>query len=168
MQVGEVHGESLFCYISFRDRYDLYYSFYAIWTAAQDGTHRPSPLPGAEKSPAMILVAFRSRLRPESTESYAAMAQEIAPLALQVPGYVAHKAYTAPDGERVTLVEYETEDAVKLWARDAQHATAKRAGRTEFFSWYRVQVCQVLRDRSHDIADARPAAPAHPVISRYY
>ncbi|MEK9968215.1 MAG: antibiotic biosynthesis monooxygenase [Ferrovibrio sp.] len=116
----------------------------------------------------MILVAFRSRLRPESTEAYAAMAQEIGPLAMAVPGYVAHKAYTAPDGERVTLVEYDSEEAVKLWARDPQHAQAKKAGRMEFFSSYRVQVCQVLRERSHDTADNRPASPAHPVISRYY
>ncbi|WP_185973627.1 antibiotic biosynthesis monooxygenase family protein [Ferrovibrio terrae] len=120
----------------------------------------------------MILVAFRSRLRPEATESYAAMAQQIGPLAMAVPGYVAHKAYTAADGERVTLVEYESEDAVKLWARDRQHAAAKKAGHAEFFSWFRVQVCQVLSDRSHDAADKRPAAPpaasGHPVIARYY
>jgi heme-degrading monooxygenase HmoA len=125
-------------------------------------------LPHPEKSLAMILVAFRSRLRPEATDSYAAMAQQIGPLAMAVPGYVAHKAYTAPDGERVTLVEYESEEAVKLWARDRQHAAAKKAGRGEFFSWYRVQICQVLSERSHDAADTRPAAPAHPVISRYY
>ncbi len=113
----------------------------------------------------MILVAFRSRLRSEATEAYAAMAQQVGPLAMAVPGYIAHKAYTAPDGERVTLVEYESEEAVKFWARDRQHAAAKKAGRGEFFSWYRVQICQVTSDRSHDAADRRPA---HPVIARYY
>lgn len=116
----------------------------------------------------MILVAFRSRLRPEATEAYAAMAQQIGPLAMAVPGYVSHKAYTAADGERVTLVEYESEEAVQLWARDRQHATAKKAGHAEFFSWYRVQICQVLRERSHAADDTRPAAPAHPTVSRYY
>ncbi|PJI43385.1 antibiotic biosynthesis monooxygenase [Ferrovibrio sp.] len=116
----------------------------------------------------MILVAFRSRLRPEATDAYATMAQQIGPLAMAVPGYVSHKAYTAPDGERVTLVEYESEDAVRLWSRDRQHALAKKAGHAEFFSWFRIQVCQVLRERSHDAADARPAAPVRPAISRYY
>lgn len=112
-----------------------------------------------------ILVAFRSRLRPEATDSYAAMAQQVGPLAMAVPGYIAHKAYTAPDGERVTLVEYESEEAVKLWARDRRHAAAKKAGRGDFFSWYRVQICQVLSERQHDAAEMRPA---HPVIARYY
>jgi heme-degrading monooxygenase HmoA len=115
-----------------------------------------------------ILVAFRSRLRPEATEAYAEMASQVGPLAMAVPGYIAHKAYTAPDGERVTLVEYESEEAVKLWARDAMHARAKQAGRRDFFSWYRVQICQVLRERGMDRAEARPAAPVHPVIARYY
>ena len=96
------------------------------------------------------------------------MAQQIGPLAMAVPGYIAHKAYTAADGERVTLVEYESEEAVQLWARNRQHALAKTAGRRDFFSWFRVQVCQVLREHSHDAAAQRPAAPAHPVISRYY
>lgn len=104
----------------------------------------------------MILVAFRSRLRPETAPDYVTMAMEIGPLAMAVPGYIAHKAYTAADGERVTLVEYETEEAVQIWARNRQHALAKKAGRTSFFSWYRVQICQVLRDRSHDAA-----APDH-------
>lgn len=115
-----------------------------------------------------ILVAFRSRLRPEASEAYAAMAQQVGPLAMAVPGYIAHKAYTAPDGERVTLVEYASEEAVKLWARDAAHGKAKQAGRRDFFAWYRVQICQVLREHSHDAAAARPAAAAHPVIARYY
>jgi heme-degrading monooxygenase HmoA len=165
VQVGEVH-----VYISFSDGYDQYYSFYAIYGRRQDAR---MSFPQTRKEPAMILVAFRSRLRPEAAEAYAAMAQEIAPLAMQVPGYVSHKAYTAADGERVTLVEYEDEEAVRLWARDRDHAAAKQAGRGAFFSWYRVQVCQVLRERSHDMADTRPAAPspatgAHPPIARYY
>jgi heme-degrading monooxygenase HmoA len=98
----------------------------------------------------MILVAFRSRLRPEAAESYAAMAGQVAPAAMAVPGYVSHKAYTAADGERVTLVEYESEDAVRAWARDKLHGQAKRAGRQDFFAWYRVQICEVKSDRSHD------------------
>ena len=97
----------------------------------------------------MILVAFRSRLRPEAAQDYAAMAQQLGPLAQGVPGYVAHKVYTAADGERVTLVEYETEEAVQAWARDREHAKAKKAGRTNFFSWYRVQICSVTSERSH-------------------
>jgi heme-degrading monooxygenase HmoA len=97
-----------------------------------------------------ILVAFRSRLRPEAAEAYAEMAKTVGPAAMAVPGYIAHKAYTAADGERVTLVEYESEEAVKLWMRDRLHGQAKQAGRRDFFSWYRVQICEVKSERGHD------------------
>lgn len=96
----------------------------------------------------MILVAFRSRLRPEAEAEYRAMAQEIGPLAQQVPGYVAHKSFTAEDGERVTLVEYTDETALQAWGRDPRHVQAKKAGRQTFFASWRVQICQVLRDRA--------------------
>lgn len=95
----------------------------------------------------MILVVFRSRLRDDATAAYQEMAQRIAPLAAAMPGYLAHKAFTAADGERVTLVEYESEDAMKAWSRHPDHLEAKKAGRLSFFDSYRVQICKVLKDR---------------------
>jgi heme-degrading monooxygenase HmoA len=94
----------------------------------------------------MILVAFRSRLRPEHEAEYRAMAQELAPQAMAIPGYIAHKTFTAEDGERLTLVEYESQEAVQAWGRHEAHAVAKREGRQRFFSEFRVQICNVLRD----------------------
>lgn len=110
----------------------------------------------------MILVAFRSRLRPEAADAYADMAAQVGPAAMAVPGYVSHKAYTAADGERVTLVEYESDEAVRIWARDKLHAQAKRAGRLSLFSWYRVQICEVRSERRHapePAGDAQAPSP---------
>jgi len=95
----------------------------------------------------MILVVFRSRLQAEAAAAYQEMAQRIAPLASSMPGYISHKAFTAPDGERVTLVEYESEDALQAWSRHPDHREAKAAGRRSFFESYRVQICKVLKDR---------------------
>lgn len=95
----------------------------------------------------MILVVFRSRLQAEAAAAYQEMAQRIAPLAASMPGYISHKAFTATDGERLTLVEYETEDALQAWSRHPDHLEAKKAGRRSFFESYRIQICQVLKDR---------------------
>lgn len=113
----------------------------------------------------MILVALRSRLRPEREAEYRAMAAEVGPLAVAVPGYVGHKSFTAEDGERVTLVEYESEAAMRAWARDPAHRRAKAAGRREFFSEYRLQVCSVLRDSRHvgKIAAAQELPAMRPI-----
>lgn len=115
----------------------------------------------------MILVALRSRLRPEREAEYRAMAAEIGPLAVAMPGYLRHKSFTAEDGERVTLVEYESEAAMQAWARDPDHRRAKAAGRRDFFSEYRLQVCSVLRDSGRtagSVAPARAAADDIPAI----
>lgn len=67
-------------------------------------------------------------------------------LAAQVPGYVSHKGFVASDGERVTIVEFASEAGLRIWATHPEHVAAKRKGRDTFFSDYRVQVCEVVRD----------------------
>ena len=67
-------------------------------------------------------------------------------LAKKMPGHVSHKWFTAPDGERVTIVEFEDEEAQRAWATHAEHMDAKKKGRADFYLEYRVQVCNVVRD----------------------
>ena len=68
-------------------------------------------------------------------------------LARTIPGYVSHKGFSAPDGERVTIVEFETEDALQQWRIHPDHAKAKRQGIESFFSEYKFQICTVLKSR---------------------
>ena len=56
------------------------------------------------------------------------------------------KVYTAADGERCTIVEFDTEEHQRAWATHAEHIQAKQKGRDSFYSEYRLQVCTVLRD----------------------
>ncbi|HET9580021.1 MAG TPA: antibiotic biosynthesis monooxygenase [Usitatibacter sp.] len=104
----------------------------------------------------MIVTVFRSRLRPENVEEYYQWAARISALAKTMPGYVSHKAFTADDGERVTIVEFESDEAQRAWARQADHVEAKKRGRASFYSEYRIQVCTVTRELSFH---AEPAAP---------
>ena len=94
----------------------------------------------------MIVTVFRSRLRPEIADEYAAMAAQMSELARAMPGYVSHKAFTAADGERVTIVEFESEEAHRAWATHTAHAGAKRVGRERFYAESSIQVCEVLRE----------------------
>ncbi|MBC7807782.1 MAG: HIT domain-containing protein, partial [Akkermansiaceae bacterium] len=97
-------------------------------------------------APNLCLVVFRSRIDPEHAEEYGAMASEIAALAKAQPGILAFKTFTASDGERVTLAEFESEEAVNVWREHSRHKDAQHAGRDRFYSEYRLQVCDVLRD----------------------
>jgi len=96
----------------------------------------------------MIVTVFRSRLRPGDTEDYAKMSAKMSELAQKMPGYVSHKGFAAEDGERVTIVEFESEETHRAWAEHAAHRLAQQAGRERFYSQYRIQVCSVLRESS--------------------
>jgi heme-degrading monooxygenase HmoA len=94
----------------------------------------------------MIVTVFRSRLRSEAQAEYTRWAQRMGELARQMPGYLSHKTFIAEDGERVTIVEFESEETHRAWSRHPEHAEAKRLGRASFYSEYRVQICVVQRD----------------------
>ena len=105
----------------------------------------------------MIVTIFRSRLNPGVLNDYGPMAKRMSELAQIVPGYISHKGFVADDGERVTIVEFETEEALREWRIHPEHATAKRQGIASFFSEYKFQICNVIRDRAW-IAKAKPVA----------
>jgi len=94
----------------------------------------------------MIVVVFRSRLREGVEKAYKDEAQAVSAIAREMPGYISHKLFLADDGERVTVVEYESEEALQAWARDPRHVAAKKTGRREFYSEYKVQICSLIRE----------------------
>ena len=99
----------------------------------------------------MIITVFRSRLKPDAVDEYGPMAKRMSELARTIPGYVSHKGFVAEDGERVTIVEFETEDALKEWSRHVEHGQAKRRGIESFFSEYKFQICSLIRGRSWSV-----------------
>src|SRR5215210_1131178 len=107
----------------------------------------------------MIVTVFRSRLLPGVREDYLALVERMNELAASMPGYISHKGFVAEDGERVTIVEFETEEALHEWRRHPEHSKAKRRGINSFFSDYKFQICSVIRDRAWT-AKAKPGASA--------
>jgi len=94
----------------------------------------------------MIVTVFRSRLKPEAREEYTQWAGRMSELARAMPGYLSHKVFVAEDGERVTIVEFESEEAQRAWARHPQHLEAKKKGRADFYAEFKLQTCNVLRE----------------------
>jgi heme-degrading monooxygenase HmoA len=96
----------------------------------------------------MIVTIFRSRLRAQSQEEYGAVAARMSALAREVPGYVSHKGFVAEDGERVTIVEFASEAALRAWQTDPAHLAAKKLGFTTFFESFSYQICTVGHARA--------------------
>lgn len=96
----------------------------------------------------MIVTVFRTRLNPGVDAEYGPTAQRMSELARNVPGYVSHKGFVAEDGERVTIVEFESEEALDRWRVDPEHRGAKKRGFESFYSEFKFQICSVIRERA--------------------
>lgn len=93
----------------------------------------------------MIVTVFRHRLNAEAREGYSALLTRMVELSKTMPGYVSQKRFTADDGERVTIVEFATEEGQRAWAAHPEHIAAMKLGRENFYADFQVQVCDVRR-----------------------
>ena len=100
-----------------------------------------------ELSPSQVVTVFRSRLRPDANPAYGELAAEMEAIARQAPGFVDFKAFTAPDGERVSLITFATVEAQRAWREDPRHREAQRRGREDFYQEYSIQVTDCVRVR---------------------
>ena len=98
----------------------------------------------------MIVTVFRSRLMPGVREDYVTLVDRMVELASAMPGYISHKGFFAEDGERVTIVEFESEDAQRAWRMHPEHRDAQRQGRENYYESYSLQICEVKRETKFD------------------
>ena len=92
-----------------------------------------------------MLTVFRSRLRDENRGAYDATAARMDELARTMPGFVDFKTFTADDGERVSIIEFDSAEHQAAWRRHPEHAEAQRRGRAELYESYDLSVCEVIR-----------------------
>jgi len=104
----------------------------------------------------MILTVVRSRLAPGVQEEYDPIAREMSELARSIPGHISHKGFVAEDGEKVTIVEFESEEALHEWKVHPRHLEAKRLGFTKFYSTISYQICNVVHARSWESKAGKP------------
>jgi hypothetical protein len=76
----------------------------------------------------VIAVIFRLCLADDVGDEYRAPAERMDELAGSMPGYIAHKTFSAPDGERVTIAELQSLKAVKACGPQEDHGNAAVPG----------------------------------------
>lgn len=94
----------------------------------------------------MVVVVFRSRIRGEGAEEFQRLADQMYALASSMPGFLSYKVYTAEDGERVSIHEWETAEHLRAWREHPEHRKAQRLGRERFYSDYTLYVCEEPRE----------------------
>ena len=99
-----------------------------------------------------MVTVFRSRLRPEVGEEYEPLAERMLQLAREMPGFVEFKWFQADDGERLSLITFESLQAEQAWRDHPEHRAAQQAGRDRLYATYSISVCTQLHGHRFDTA----------------
>ncbi len=105
-------------------------------------------------------VVFTS-LRTEGDGGYAQTSEEMVRLASAQPGFLGVESVRGADGLGITVSYWRDEASIRAWRENADHGTARRAGRERWYRAYRVRVCKVEREYGFE-AEPAGAGSASP------
>jgi heme-degrading monooxygenase HmoA len=101
-----------------------------------------------------VVTVFRSRLRRDAvTNGYGELAARMEARARTMPGFIDFTTFTAPDGERVSVIVFDTIAHQHAWRDDPEHRVAQQRGRDIFYSEYSISVCQEIDRRRFQTED---------------
>lgn len=96
--------------------------------------------------PGSVVTVFRSTLRPEFVEEYELVSRRMIDLARSMPGLVDYKTFESADGERVTIVTFDSIEHHQAWRDHPEHRHAQRLGRDRFYSGFDIQVATCISE----------------------
>lgn len=99
----------------------------------------------------MVVSIFRSRIRPENETEYQALAAEMLELARAMPGFLAYRFFSSEDGERCSIVEFESLEELHAWRDEPRHRKAQQLGRERFYTGYSLCVAEPIRESSFQL-----------------
>lgn len=94
--------------------------------------------------PPYYAVIFSSR-RTEGDRGYERMADRMAELAAQQPGFLGVESVRDADGTGITVSYWASEEAIANWKANAEHRVAQEAGRKMWYADFAVRVAKVER-----------------------
>ncbi|MFV0129025.1 antibiotic biosynthesis monooxygenase family protein [Streptomyces sp. HMX112] len=84
-------------------------------------------------------------VRTEADEGYAEVAERMAELVRETPGFLGVASARAPGGLGITVGYFRDVDAIAAWRADAEHRQAQRQGRERWYERYSVHIGRVGR-----------------------
>ncbi|WP_434050111.1 antibiotic biosynthesis monooxygenase family protein [Marinobacter salarius] len=93
--------------------------------------------------PPYYAVIFNSH-RTDGDNGYGEMAERMAELAAQQPGYLGMES--AREGLGITVSYWDSLEAIRNWKQNAEHQEAQRLGHQQWYSSFRVRIAKVERE----------------------
>lgn len=94
--------------------------------------------------PPYYAVIFSSQ-RTEGDNGYGATAERMAELAAQQPGFLGMESTRGADGFGITAAYFDTEENIRAWKRNMEHAAARQKGREIWYAHYEIRIAKVER-----------------------
>lgn len=94
--------------------------------------------------PPYYAVIFTS-LRTEGDRGYGDMADRMAELAAQQPGFLGVESARGANGVGITVSYWRDEASIMAWKRNADHQQAQRGGQQTWYADYQVRIAKVER-----------------------
>ena len=104
-------------------------------------TSRFAPRP----TPPYYAVIFTSQRSEADEAGYGAMAERMAELAAQQPGYLGVESARGSDGLGITVSYWRSLADIAAWRREIEHTAARDRGRAQWYSHYELRVAKVER-----------------------
>lgn len=95
--------------------------------------------------PPYVAVIFTSMFTGADVEGYAAMGERMMELVRSQPGYLGVESVHDETGCGITVSYWTDLAAVANWKQHIEHLQAQQAGRSRWYSDYRLRVCEVSR-----------------------
>src|SRR5258708_23323672 len=111
----------------------------------------PSPLARTPEPPYWA-VLFTSQRTPDDPEGYALMAESLAGLAPEQPGFLGLESVRDASGVGITLSYWRSEADIAAWKAVARHVEGQRRGRALWYADYALRVARV--QRAYTLADS--------------
>ena len=88
------------------------------------------------------IIVFKSRLKPGVEAEYGVRGEAIYNLATGMPGLISANDYTAENGERVSIIEFDTLEHLIAWRDHPEHLKAQQEGRDKFYASYSISIAK--------------------------
>jgi len=92
------------------------------------------------------MAVFRSRLRDEGSAEFQELADRMLETARSMPGFLSYKVYLSEDGERCSIIEFDSHEHLRGWREHPEHLTAQRLGRERYYQEYSLHVAEPERE----------------------
>jgi len=101
----------------------------------------------------MVVVVFRNRMAPGIDEQeYGQRVGKLFEIVAAMPGFGGIRSYEAEDGEKLSLIEFDSHDSLAAWRENAEHAIAQQLGKEKYYAEYHLQICELVRESHKEIS----------------